>query len=382
MRRTAHLIVGVVISGSGCLSDGGGGLRQVDVETFDTLETSGGETGGGADGADVGGDAPEVVEVVDDAGADGAGDTGTLADTDVVDTVPGDTGGPVDTVADTVTDTDTATNDADTAQPAPDPAVRGPFAVSASDVTVAGFAARWFVPTVVGRVPAVVLAPGFTLDAATLGWLADHLASHGFAVLLVEFGDSPFSPLTHSALAEAMREALTWMAARPEVDAAKLAVGGHSRGGKAAMLAAARDSRVRAVLGLDPVDAPPPLTQPNGDYPSVTPELMGQVRAALLLLGSEYGATSVVFGAPECAPAADNYAQYAANASAASRVVVEEIDRSGHNDFADPLSGLAAGACKAGDSPAATRARAKLLAVAFLAVVLKGDGRYEAWLSP
>ncbi|HRE91507.1 MAG TPA: acyl-CoA thioester hydrolase/BAAT C-terminal domain-containing protein, partial [Myxococcota bacterium] len=204
--------------------------------------------------------------------------------------------------------------------------------------------------------------------------------SHGIAALVIDFGDSAFSPLTHDALGTAMVEAVTWLTSDPRVDGTKVAVGGHSRGGKAAMLAAARDARVKAVLGLDPVDAPPPLTQPNASFPSVTPELMGQVTAALLLLGSEYGATPVSFLAPACAPADENFEQYAQSASAASRVVVEEIPKSGHNDFADPLPGLLSGACKAGDQPATTRARVRTLSVAFLAVVLRGDSRYEPWL--
>jgi len=279
-----------------------------------------------------------------------------------------------------VVETVDAVETVDGVTPLADPGVTGPWTVTSSEVEVAGFEGRWYMPTSDTRVPAMVLAPGFSLDAATLGWLATHLASHGVAVLLVDFGDSVFSPLTHDALGTAMVEALTWMAADAKVDAAKLGVGGHSRGGKAAMLAASRDARVKAVIGLDPVDSAPPLRQPGPSYPSVTPELMGTVTAALLLLGSEYGATAAFLLAPECAPASDNYAQYAANAGAASRVESEVIPKSGHNDFADPLSGMAAFACKAGDAPGTTRARAKAAAAAFLYVVLRGDGRYETYL--
>lgn len=369
----------------GCLSDGGGGaLDQSDSSALDGLgDLGGGDTDGV--GEDTGGDAGADTGMPDTGGDTGVdtsvpdtgGDTG--ADTGVPDT-GGDTGVP-DTGGDMGGDTGVAdTGPGDVVSPAADPGVVGPLSFTSSEVEVGGFDGRFFVPTVSVKVPAVVLAPGFSLDAATLRWLAEHLASHGFAVLLVDFGDSPFSPLTHDALGTAMVEAVTWLAADPKVDAAKIAVGGHSRGGKAAMLAAARDGRVNAVVGLDPVDAPPPLTQPNASYPSVTPELMGQVSAALLLVGSEYGPTAASIIAPACAPADDNFEQYAQHASAAMRVLVEEIPKSGHNDFADPVPTLLAGACKAGDQPATTRGRVRTLVVAFLQVVLSGDSRYEAWL--
>lgn len=388
LNRGMRVVWVLAVSGLvGCLSDGEGGISQTDTSSLDGLgdvADGDGDVGSGEDGVlvdtadigmgDTGVDTGGNDTGVNDTGVDtGVNDTG--ADTGVNDTGVSDTG------ADTrVNDTGADTGPSDVVSPAADPGLAGPLEFTSDEVSVAGFDGRFFVPTVSTVVPAIVIAPGFSLDAATLRWLAEHLASHGFATLLIDFGDSAFSPLTHDALGTAMVEAVTWLAADVRVDATKIAVGGHSRGGKAAMLAAARDSRVKAVVGLDPVDAPPPLTQPNASFPSVTPELMGQVTAALLLIGSEYGATPVNAFAPECAPADDNFEQYAQNASASSRVVVSEIAKSGHNDFADPVPGLLAGACKAGDQPATTRSRVRTLAMAFLAVVLRGDSRYEAWL--
>ncbi|MEZ4594355.1 MAG: hypothetical protein R3D55_24910 [Chloroflexota bacterium] len=37
-----------------------------------------------------------------------------------------------------------------------------------------------------GPYPLVVLSPGFAMSASSYGWLAQHLASHGFVVLAVE----------------------------------------------------------------------------------------------------------------------------------------------------------------------------------------------------
>jgi len=108
--------------------------------------------------------------------------------------------------------------------PPADPGQAGPIAFTSSEVSVAGFDGRFFVPTSNSLAPAVVLAPGFSLEGATLRWLAEPLASHGIAALVIDFGDSAFSPLTHDALGTAMVEAVTWLTSDPRVDGTKVAV--------------------------------------------------------------------------------------------------------------------------------------------------------------
>jgi hypothetical protein len=167
------------------------------------------------------------------------------------------------------------------------------------------------------------------------------------------------------------------LSGKAEVDASAIGVGGHSRGGKATILATTRDARIKATFGIDPVDAVGPGQSPSPENPSVTPELMGLVKVPLGLIGSEYGGTGTFPGAPICAPTADNYSAYATAATAASALHTWLIPKSGHNDFADPLPGLASLACVPGDDPTVTRARVKTLATAFFKRYLAGDRRYE-----
>lgn len=233
-------------------------------------------------------------------------------------------------------------------------------------------------PDVAGPVPAVVLAPGFQLDGASFELYGAHLASHGIAVLIPTFGDSFFSPITHSTLADRFVAMIDWLAADPRFDPDRLGAAGHSRGGKVAILATTRSDAIKATFGLDPVDtAGGPGARPSPENPSVTPELMAGVRVPFAVLGSAYGGTSASAFAPACAPVEDNYQAYARAATAAPALYEWLAPASGHTDFADPLPFLLSLACQAGDDPAATRALAKARLVAFFKRHLEGDLRYQ-----
>ncbi len=105
--------------------------------------------------------------------------------------------------------------------------------------------------------PGIVFVPGFSNLAFRSGIdEARHLAGQGYPVLLVSLsgglatGGVDDCGLTQPDEAVA---ALEWLGDRDEVDPARLAVMGQGRGGQLALLAAARDSRVRAVVALGPV---------------------------------------------------------------------------------------------------------------------------------
>lgn len=261
-----------------------------------------------------------------------------------------------------------------------DPTAPGPLEVAQEDVEVAGFDAVLFTPVVSALSPAVVLAPGFLIDGPPYHGYARHLASHGVAVLVPTFGDNVLRPIAHSDLADAIIDMVTALAEDPRIDPGRLGAGGHSRGGKASILAATRDARIRASFNLDPVDSVGPNGNPTPKNPSVTPELMGELTIPLGLVGTTRGAISVFPGLPECAPEAENYNAYASAASAAD-VFVGVPPLSGHNDFPDPLPLALRLACPAGDDPGEVREASRTWMTAFYRVHLAGDARYAPWLT-
>ncbi len=101
-----------------------------------------------------------------------------------------------------------------------------------------------------GPFPLVILSPGFAMSGSSYGWLAEHLASHGFVVLALEHDEAmnPESGLWRAAVRRP-REiqavfAYLEAAVRPGgalaglVDPEAVAVMGHSYGGYTALAAA------------------------------------------------------------------------------------------------------------------------------------------------
>ena len=107
--------------------------------------------------------------------------------------------------------------------------------------------------------PAVVMAHGFSATRAMgLRGFATCFQDAGFAVLLYDhrhLGDSDGEPrrrINPWAQARDYRYALSWLAARPEIDAARLAIWGSSYSGGEVLVVGALDERVRAVIANVP----------------------------------------------------------------------------------------------------------------------------------
>lgn len=201
-----------------------------------------------------------------------------------------------------------------------------------------------------GPFPLVVISPGFQLARAQYRIYCDHLASWGYVVVTRDYASSG----NHQAKAAEVGRVIDWalgtasgLAAR--IDATKIGVAGHSLGGKVSINAAILDSRIKAVVGWDPVDALPPFG--NDGSLSVAPELMGGLTVPLAVLG-ETTDSSGGLGGMSCAPAADNYTQFydsACNAPTALEVTIGQAD---HMDWiGDRAScGLACIACQNGQT--------------------------------
>jgi len=113
----------------------------------------------------------------------------------------------------------------------------------------------WYIPSQRnGRAPAVALLHGWGGNAEFMLPFAPLLHRAGYAVLLLDarnHGGSDaddFSSMVK--FAEDLEHGLDWLEARPEIDAGGLGVLGHSVGAAAALLAASRRPRLRAVVSL------------------------------------------------------------------------------------------------------------------------------------
>ena len=117
--------------------------------------------------------------------------------------------------------------------------------------------AGWFIPSPdAGPSPGIVLSHGWSRSRAELLPHANFLHRAGFAVLAFDYrhrGESGGDAIT-MALREPddLRGALDALSARPEVDAERVGVLGMSMGSVIAILVAAGDERVRALLAECP----------------------------------------------------------------------------------------------------------------------------------
>lgn len=235
--------------------------------------------------------------------------------------------------------------------------------------------------------PIVVFHHGFQLGPDDYASYGEHLASWGYVVVMPQMPGALFGGPSHRELRDHLVALLDWvelgegpLAGR--VDTARIALAGHSLGGKISLLTATSDARVRAVFGVDPVDAGGgPLGGSAEDFPSVTPELMGEITVPIVLLGETTNATSSGFGGMPCAPEADNFHQYWQHATSAAL----EIDVTGANHMSfldDPACGLSCSLCDAGtDDAATTRMLTRRYLTAFLNLALRGQETYRAYLT-
>jgi dienelactone hydrolase len=157
-----------------------------------------------------------------------------------------------------------------------------------------------------GARPVVLLAPGVLQPATAYRPFAERLASHGFVVLV---RDDPGLLVDTTVVADDLVHVGTAFLAAPpaqltgRVDLSKLGLAGHSRGGKASLLASegGLKGKVKAWFGLDPVD-----TSLLGGGQQAR-DTIGSIGIPIALLGASVSAS--------CAPAADNYTVLYAAAS-------------------------------------------------------------------
>jgi dienelactone hydrolase len=107
-----------------------------------------------------------------------------------------------------------------------------------------------------GKFPVVIYAPSFSAEAYENADLCEYLASHGYLVIASpSFGQASRGMTANPEGAEAQVGDIEFLIGYahglPQADVGRLAVAGYSWGGLANVMAAAKDSRIRALVALD-----------------------------------------------------------------------------------------------------------------------------------
>ena len=125
----------------------------------------------------------------------------------------------------------------------------------------------WFIPGPAGEQPwpTILMMHGWSRNAAELLPLAAVLRGIGFAVLLFDARGHGRSgqdgPITIRKFTQDILAGVDTLAARPDVNAGRLGLFGRSLGGSSAILAAAQELRIRALVSCSAFADPRPLTR-------------------------------------------------------------------------------------------------------------------------
>jgi hypothetical protein len=268
-----------------------------------------------------------------------------------------------------------------------DPALDGPLQVTTQDVTISlgtgTVPGTVYAPAQGGPYPLIVVSSGFQLARAQYRIFCAHLASRGHVCITHDYAGSG----NHQDKAREVGRVIDWALSAasglaPRLRAGAIGVAGHSLGGKVSINAAILDARIGAVVGWDPVDALPPFSSDGST--SVTPELMGDLRVPLALLG-ELTDASGGLGGMSCAPAADNYQRYFTAACEAPAALEVTITGADHMDWIGDRGscGFACLACASGSTPDTTvHTITRRVTAAWFERHLGGDTAMDAWLTP
>ncbi len=200
--------------------------------------------------------------------------------------------------------------------------------------------------------PAAVLAHGFGLfgiidEAATHAGNGEHLASWGYVVAIPRLPDDVDGRiadvqdiLSYLEIQTSREDSFLYQ----KVDLDRLALVGHSFGGVTVLAVAARDSRVKAVVSMDPV------YHQGGPFPGEEPEIWDPD-----VEGPQIHVPTVIIGAPvnNCNSEAD-YAEIYPYIGATHKASLLIVGAS-HCDFMDPGNFLCYLVCGGEADPEKTR---------------------------
>lgn len=226
--------------------------------------------------------------------------------------------------------------------------------------------------------PIVLVGHGFNLPPSQYYGYVRRLASFGYVAMTVDF-NAGFTGVDHVKNATELLHGITWAGEHAVIsavaDTTRVGTTGHSLGGKVALLAATMDDRVKASITLDPVDGG--MNCSASQCPDVSALLPIGIPTAFI------GETVDASGSFQaCAPAADNFQTFYANAGAPSLSV--EVLGANHMSFLDDVAscGFTCSFCNPASTDNATvTALSRAFVVAFYERYLDGQTGYDAYLA-
>ncbi|KAG7672679.1 hypothetical protein Ndes2526B_g08792 [Nannochloris sp. 'desiccata'] len=202
--------------------------------------------------------------------------------------------------------------------------------------------------------PLAIITAGFLISSDQYTSYCERLASWGFVVVTYDRTQAALDPVSDVVCVEFLRDLIDWCRTSVPLgsvcDTNCVYLIGHSRGGKISSLAAAEDTRVKALFLIDPVDVTvyAPLSE---DFPSAVTaiENIGATQGntisrslPLAVVGSGRGG--------DCVPIESNYERFFAASQAPSWEVI--IPDAGHLQFLDGRGSTAMDlVCGAGKIP-------------------------------
>jgi pimeloyl-ACP methyl ester carboxylesterase len=225
------------------------------------------------------------------------------------------------------------------------------------------------VPKGASPMPAMVFLPGFKIDSQSYAQTTKYLASHGFVVIRA---DPPGGLLSanHEEMSLDASAAIDWAAdakgqLQGKVDITKIGVAGHSMGGKLATMTAIRDSRVKALFAIDPV---------NLRDPDVVGSSIKDLKVPFGLVGETTDAVGP-FLRPAVAPKEANYQTFFEGSNNAPWVKEWTLEGADHFDFVDDGGGALAALTSNGGSADSDKVlqTTRSLLTAFARQHLKGE---------